>query len=442
VTRPASLARLAARALALCCCCALLALPGAGFAQARDKEGKEGDKKEQAKSLGLSKRVADKLSAANEFLQVDNLDGALGVIDDLAKRRGLSPPEIAQIHRFRGYIMVGKGKTEEAVKEFEISLEQQALDAVAEKQMIYSLAQIYTQLGKFDKALQLINTWFEGEENPKPDAYYLKAMILVQQEKFKQAVEPAKKAVELADKPRESWVQLQVAIYSSLQDYANVADALERLISISPGKKQYWVQLAAVQNVLERESKALAAMRLAKQAGLLTDDREYRQLARLLFLRDLPYQCAKTIEEGLATKVVKEDAESYRLMSNCYLAARESEKALGPLAKAGELATDGEMYMLLGQMHLQRDRFEPALDALHKALAKAKPTQRGAVQLMIGVAELGTNDLDAAERSFRAAHGDAKVRNAAESYLKYLSDQRARLQLQQQQAAEPASAQG
>jgi len=391
----------------------------------------------KSKSTGISKPIAEKLLVAYELLQNDKYDESLAIVDGLAGRRKLKAPEIAQIHRFRGYIFASKGMSEQAAAEFEKSLAQKALDANAEQVMIYSLAQIYTQLGKYDQALALMNTWFQAEQNPKPDAYYLLAMILVQQENFKAAVEPARKAVELSEQPRESWVQLQVVIYSQLKDYPNVAAMLERLIAISPGKQQYWLQLAAVQKHLEREEKALATMQLAYEAELLQGDKELRQLARLLFLRQQPYECAQVIEDALESGVVKADAEAYRLMSNCFIAARENEKALEPLAKAGELATDGEMYMLLGQMYLQRERYAPAIDALEKALAKSRPEQRGSVHLLIGVAQLGNERFADAERSFRVAEDDAKVRRAAESYLKFLKEQRARHE--QQQAQRPST---
>ena len=396
--------------------------------------------KAKSKSTGIRKPVAEKLLAAYELLQNDKYDESLAVVDALAERRRLKPPEIAQIHRFRGYIFVNKGLSERAAEEFEKSLAQKALDPDAEQVMIYSLAQIYTQLGKYDQALALMNTWFQAEQNPRPDAYYLKAMILVQQEKFADAVEPAKRAVEQSPEPRESWVALTVVIYSQLKDYPNVAEALERLIAISPGKQQYWVQLAAVQKHLEREAKALATMQLAYEAKLLREDKEVRQLARLLFLRQQPFECAQVIEMGIDSGAVKPDAESYRLMSNCYIAARDNEKALGPLAKAGELATDGDMYMLLGQMYLQRERFAPAIEALEKALAKSKPEQRGSVQLLIGVAQLGSDRFDDAERAFRVASGDEKVRRAAESYLSFLKAQR--LRHEQQQQAQTRSSRG
>jgi tetratricopeptide (TPR) repeat protein len=126
------------------------------------------------------------------------------------------------------------------------------------------------------------------------------------------------------------------------------------------------------------------------------------------------------------------------MLSNCYIAARELDRALEPLARAGELAPDGEMYMLLGQMHLQRENFDVALEVLAKALAKAKAEQRASVQLLIGVAQLGLERFDAAEIAFRAATGDAKVGAAARSYLEFVAEQRQR---KQQVGALPGDAQ-
>lgn len=409
------------RAAAILFFCALTL--AAGGADAKRKKAEEGAGGERG--VGVSKPVAEKLLQANEQLEKERYDAALAIVDAVAKRRRLKPPELAQIHRFRGYIYVNKGMIEPAAAELQKALDQNGLDRGAEQLTTYSLAQLYTQLGKYDQALGLIDRWFETAESPKADAYYLKAMILVQQEKFEAALEPARMAVDMSPKPKESWLQLLAAIYIQTRDYPNVAATLERLVAMAPGKKQYWVQLAAVQHHLERDARALATLKLADSAQLLDDDKEMRQLARLLFLRELPFECAQAVEKGIESGKVKPDAESYRLLANCYLAARETDRALGPLAKAGELSSDGDMYLLLGQLHLQRDRYAPALDALQKSLAKAKPAQRGSVQLLIGVAQMGAERFDDAERAFKAAQNDDKVRRAAESYLRYLEEQRA-----------------
>lgn len=414
------------RAVAIGFFLALLACAfGAGAEQAQKKGGDE------RKRVGLNRKVAEKLLEANERLDQEKYDEALALVEQAAKLRRLEAPELAQIHRFRGYIFVNKGMSEQAAAEFEKSLAQNALDLSAEQVMTYSLAQLYTQLERYDRALALIDTWFETAETPKPDAYFLKAMILVQQEDFQAALAPAKTAVDMSPKPRESWLQLLVAIYGNLRDYPNVATTLERLAAMSPGKKLYWVQLAAVQHHLERDAKALATLRLAHQAELLSEEKEFLQLARLLYLREMPFQCAQVIEEGMSAGVLEADEGSYGLLSNCYLAAREGDEALVPLAKAAELSDSGDKYVLLGQLHLQQERFDLALEALQQALAKSKPEQRGSVQLLIGVTQLGSERFDDAERAFRAAQGDEKVRRAAESYLKFVQEQRARREQQQ-----------
>ncbi len=378
------------------------------------------------KAVALNPAIAERLLRANALLEKDKSDDALEVVNELAGLRKLGPSDIAQIHRFRGYILISKGDSAAAAKEFETSLGQNALDEGARMGMTYSLAQIYTQTGNYDRALDLINDWFVSAGNPKPDAYFLKAMILVQQEKFADALVPARTAIENSAQAHESWLQLLAAIQFELHDYAGVASTLERLVVVAPKTKRYWVQLASIQNALDKDDEALATLSLAHQAKLLDADREYRQLARLSFGRELPYRCAETLEEGMSAGVVTADADSYDLLANCYIAARETDRALTPLEKAGELAPDGQSYLLLGQLHLQRDRFEPARVALTKALAKAKPDQRSSIELLLGIAQLGLDHFDEAERSFRAAGSDTKTSAAAESYLKHLAQERVR----------------
>jgi tetratricopeptide (TPR) repeat protein len=375
--------------------------------------------------------VGERLLRANGYLENNRADDALDVVDELARMRKLKPVDLAQIHRFRGYILIAKGNTEGAGQEFEAALAENALDDSARQGMLYSLAQIYTQAGKYDRARELVDRWFETAADPKPEAYFLKAMILVQQEAFQDALVPARIAIDRSPQPRESWLQLLAAVQFQLQDYAGVADTLRQLIAVAPATKRYWVQLATIENSLGKDDQSLATLGIAHLGGLLSEDREYRQRARMCFVRDLPECCARTLEEGMASGRVKADAESLQLLANCYIAARDTDKALEPLAKAGELSSDGKGFLLLGQIQLQKDRFDAARDALTKARAKAAPAQRGSIELLIGIADLGSERFDDAERAFRIAQADEKARPAADSYLKHLDQKRALRRLQE-----------
>lgn len=385
---------------------------------------KQAESEEPARKYGLGQVVAERLLEAYSLLEEEKYDEALAAIDALAKRRRLKDPERAQIHRFRAYIHVSREQNDEAIAEFEKSLALRAMEPGAEQVMIYSMAQIHTAEGNFDRALALIDRWFEAEEDPKADAWFLKAMILVQQEKFAEAALPVTRAVERSAKPKESWLTLYGVVFTQLKEYAKVEVALERLVELAPSKAQYWVQLAAVQHHLGQEDEALATMQLARQAGLIQGDKEIRQLASLLFLRSQPYECARVMEESMTAGRVAADAEAYRLLSNCLVAARESDEALEPLAKGGELAPDGDMFVMLGQMYLQREEHGRAIESLERALGKARPEQRGSIHLMLGIAQLGDERFDDAERSFRLAVDDAKAGRAAESYLKFLESKR------------------
>jgi len=399
-----------------------IAVVATAVAPVRAKEA-EADAPE-AKKFGISRVVADDLLEAYALLEEEKVDEALAIVDELSERRRLKPPEQAQIHRFRAYIFVSKDQNEKATVEFERSLALQAMDPAAEQVMIYSLAQIYTELGRYDDALALMNRWFAAEQDPKADAYFLKAMILVQQENFRDAAEPADRALALSEKPKESWLTLHGVIHSQLKNYAKVEETLERLVEIAPKKTQYWMQLAAVQHHLGHEKEALATLQLGYQAGVVSADKDLRQLANLLLLGQQPYECAQVIEAGIARGAIEPDVDAYRLLSNCLIAARETEKAFAPLARGGELAPDGDMFILLGQMHLQRDRFADAIEALERALPKVKREQAGSVHLLMGIAQLGNEQLSDAERSFQLAVGDAKVNRAAESYLKLVEEKR------------------
>jgi len=379
-------------------------------------------------STTVTPAIAERLIRVNTYMEDNNLDDALRVVEELTRVRNLEPADLAQIHRFRGYILVSRGDTDTAAVEFEKSLAQNALDPAAQQGMTYSLAQLYTQSGKYDQASSLIERWFATAEDPKPEAFFLKAMILVQQEKYAEARVPAETAIARMGQPRESWLQLLAAIQFELQDYPAVAGTLEQLVAIAPHTKRYWIQLATIENTIGRGHSAAATLTLAHTARLLDDDKEYRQLARLYFAHDLPMRCAQTVEEGMQKGVIKPDAEAYELLANCLLAARETDRALAPLAKAGELSADGRSLLMLGQLHLQRDRFELAREALSKALTKAPREQRGSIELLVGIAQLGANHFEEAERAFRSATADAKTKAAAETYLKHLEQKRARVE--------------
>jgi tetratricopeptide (TPR) repeat protein len=241
-------------------------------------------------------------------------------------------------------------------------------------------------------------------------------------ERPQDAVVAAERAVNLTPDPREGWLSLLAHAYYLAKDPARMASTLERLVERVPTRKSYWMLLSAAYLELGRDEEARSLVQLAHRQGLLDQDREVRALARLLLASGLPYDAAIALEKGMADGVVPGQADSYELLTNCFLQAREGERALGPLARGAELAEGAQLHMLLGKVHLQRERFEEALAALNQGLGKATSDQRGRVYLLIGVAQLGAKRLDEAERAFLSARADERT----DRYLRFVAQERER----------------
>jgi tetratricopeptide (TPR) repeat protein len=100
-----------------------------------------------------------------------------------------------------------------------------------------------------------------------------------------------------------------------------------------PGKKTYWLQLSAVNS--------------------------------------LPYRGARVLEDAIGRQTVSlVDAAVYEKLANCWIAAREFERAVAPLQRAAELSGSGEPLVRLAEIYVERDDWPAAEVALRSALAK------------------------------------------------------------------------
>jgi tetratricopeptide (TPR) repeat protein len=396
--------------------------------QAAAAEAEAAEEEEPKKRIlyPIDKRVSRYLSASLKLMQDNQLDDAAALLGKINASKRLNPAERAKIQQFLGNVAVYKTDLKGATQHLATALELKGLDPASEQQVTFQLASIYAQIGDYPNAMKTLDRWFAAAAEPTPEAFYLKAVILIQMERLQEAVTAAEQAVALTPEPREGWLSLLAHTYYLVKDYGNMSKTLERLIARSPSKKSYWLLLSAAYFELDRDDDARAVVELAHRQGLLDQDREIRALARLLLSNGLPYEAAGVLEKGMAASVVPGQKDSYELLTNAFLQAREEERALEPLSKGAALADDAQLHLLLGKVHLQSGRYQEAVSALNQGLAKAKSDQRGKVYLLLGVAQLGANQLDDAEVAFRSARGDEKTRAEAESYLKFVTQERTR----------------
>ena len=179
----------------------------------------------------------------------------------------------------------------------------------------------------------------------------------------------------------------------------------------------------AVNGSLGSYESALAPLQVAYNAGMLTEDSEVRRLADLLVYLDIPYRAAQILTEAIEAKRVNADAKLHEKLGNCWVAAREYDKAIPPLRRAADLSQSGDLYVRLSEVQMQREDWEAASEALRRGLEKGRLKDPGNAQLMLGIAHYNQKQYSEAVPYFNRARQSDKHRQIAQSYLQAIEAQ-------------------
>ena len=361
--------------------------------------------------------TAKALNLAIEALGKERYDEAAAATAALEGAR-LSPYERSRLEQIRFNIAYAIAHYDEARAHLEAAIAAGGLNTGEIEQARYQIAQSYMVEQRWQDGAVALEQWFASVENPNSAAYYLLGVAYFQMGDHDRALAPAQRAVDLADAPLEPWVALVLALKLERHDYQDAVRLLQRLIVLVPAKKTYWLQLSAVYGQLEDYRGALAAMQLAYDAGLLTEDAEIRRYVDLLVFNNLPYRGARVLEDAIERQGVSlVDAAVYEKLANCWIAAREFERAVAPLQRAGDLSSSGELFARLAEVNVQRDDWPAAETALRRALARGGLRDPANAELLLGISLLNQKRLDEARRWFEQAERSPAHRDAARAYF-------------------------
>jgi tetratricopeptide (TPR) repeat protein len=339
----------------------------------------------------------------------------------LAKLRRMNPYEEALANRMKAYLAFAREDTDAAIAHLQAALEDDVLPVVDHADVLFQIARLQATRQDWHGVATTMKKWFALVEDPNTAAYHLLALAYYQMGDLRSALAPAQQAVAVAEKPHQAAIQLLLAIRLTRKDYRDATPVLIDLLTHYPSSGSgYWLQLVSLYGVQGDLEHALAVLQLAHQQGMVSEDSDFRRLAQLLLHQGIPHRAARLVEEALAAKTVREDAEAYELLSSGWIMARETTKAEGPLARAAELADKGDLYIRLAQIHLLQEEWSQAADALRRALRKGGLEDPGTAELLLGVAYFNSNEFLEARSWFGRAHQSAKTRDQAETWLQHV----------------------
>ena len=382
------------------------------------------EKKKEDSAPTIDAATGKALNAAIEFLNMEKYAEAQAAIAEL-KMDKLSPYEKSKVEQILFNISYAQEKYAEARGHLQKAIDAGGLNEQEVSQARYQAAQLFMTEEKWKEGAAALEEWFKTAQNPNSAAYYLLAVAYYQQENYAKALAPAQKAVELMDKdkPQEGWIGMLLALYLQKDQYKDAIPLLQRLIAIVPEKKTYWMQLSAVYGQLEDYPNALAIMQLAYGSKLVTDDSEVRRLADLLLFNEVPYRGAQVLEAGIEQKMVKVDDKLYEKLANCWIAAGELDKSIQPLQKGAELAPNGEMYVRLGEVDIQREDWAGATAALERGINKGQLKDTANAQLLMRIALFNPKKLGEAKTWFQRSAQSDKHRQMSRGYIQLIESQ-------------------
>jgi tetratricopeptide (TPR) repeat protein len=390
-----------------------------------------GTQAQAAAQATVDAKTGKMLNAVHELLQENKLQEARAVLSEVNPEK-LKPYPRALVYQTLGFLDANEGRYEQAADNLQKAI---ALEALVPQQQLnarFSLAQIYMVLDRWPEAVTELEAWFAATPTPNAISYYTLAMAYYQSDQREKAFEPAQKAVEMSDDPKESWLQLLLALRMEKKQYEESIPLLQTLIEKFP-KKAYFTQLAAVYMELDKSEKSLAVQQLAYAQGLLDTERELTRLAQLYMYHGQPWRAAQVVQKGLDSGLMAKDGDGWRLLGNSLLSAREYDAAIDPLRRAADISGDGELWLRLAQVHLQREEYDRAREALDSAFRKGGLRDEGHALLLSGITAYQQKRLRDARTAFVRASNHEKSREVAEKWLQFVEKEELRQQAEAQQ---------
>jgi tetratricopeptide (TPR) repeat protein len=366
----------------------------------------------------VRKRVSRYLEAAAKAVDKGDQAKARELLERLDPKR-LNPAERALVYRMLALVAYTETDYARAIENFEKVLGEEILPIRDDSKIRFNIAQIHATQQNWREMIAALDRWERYAETTDPLAHYLRGIAHYQLEEFDEAVVEARKAVDLSPTPAESWLQLLSALYVQREEYANAVPILEQLVVRFP-KKQYWIQLSLIYGAREDYEASLAAQQVAYLQGFIEEDKELRRLARSYIFNNLPYPAAEVIEKGLAEGKIERDSDSLEMLANSWIAAREYDRSLDPLLEAAQLSPDGNVYVRLGQVYMQREKWNEATQMLQKGIEKGDLKNTGNAQLLLGICLYNDERVEQARSSFARARQHEATREAADRWITHI----------------------
>ncbi|UOV08850.1 tetratricopeptide repeat protein [Pseudoxanthomonas sp. F37] len=254
------------------------------------------------------------------------------------------------------------------------AIEANALGNNQHFQLMLQLAQLQLQKDDYTNGFATLDKYLAESKSKRPADFAFKGQYLYQADRFAECIPPLKQAIETSTNPEDkvdNWTQILMVCYQEAGQLAEAVKVAEQLAAKSPNDKRAQMNLASIYLNSEQEAKAAAVLEKLRTAGLMTEEKDYRQLyLTYANMEGKEKDVIAVVNEGLQKGVVKPDYQTYLALAQAYYYSEQIPQAIEAWQKAAPLSKDGETYLNLARVLWQEGRIPEAKVAARAALDK------------------------------------------------------------------------
>lgn len=379
------------------------------------------EEEDDGASYTVSEFAYRRLEKAQEALEKKNFKVANSTLEDLSKRKSLSPYEQALMWQTWAYVHVTQENLPKAIEAMTKALEQDAFPKEVELSTRFNLGQVYLAAEQPKQGARVLVAWANEVDDPSPDALYTVAVAAAQADDNATSLDFINRAIRKKRNPPEEWLQLKLVSLVKLERWGGAIETMAGLVERKPDDVERWKQLSALYAQARRLQESVATLQLAFRLDLLTKAADIRLLAQNLIAAGVPLEAAQVLRRALDQGWMERNGEHLELMATAYVNAAETDRAIEPLDAAAKATGKAELYMELGRVHLAEKNWQEAASALAKAVSSGDLRQPGQAYIMLGMARHRLQRIAEARAAFQKALDYRNTKSTAQSWLGYLA---------------------
>lgn len=377
----------------------------------------------QAQPPELTPRQYEQLTQLSDALQEEEYQQAKDLGYALYERPRGNNEQQAFIRVYAARVLAQvyqqQDKLEAATQLLKTTLESagEAVDPASLQTLRWLLIQ--TQLGQenYQEALQQLKLWWDFEEAPTTDAFYLRAALLAQLERWSESEHWILLALEQRTQPPDSWRALAVAVFQRQEKWLEAAEQQSIRLEVNPERARLWKQLAQLQKLAGQPDESLVTQELAQRRGYL-NAREQEMLGRELLHSGQPLRAAQVFERLLEEPGTK-TAQRLALAAQAWLQTRQPQQTALALQRVAENSQDEADWRRLADWHYSQGHWKEALSAWEQVIPRLESEAQHQVQLLMATSYIELEDYAQARQLLEELVETSKE-TAARQWLSYL----------------------